>query len=146
MHGRTVPAGAGCQDADVRFLSPAWFVAVQEALDASPDVTEAVRGASLRLLQIVTGGPEGDVAYLVSVGAGAICVTPGPPDVAADVTLAAAWDTAVAIATGALAPHDAFTTGRLVVRGDTEVLRSQAPALAGLDAAFDEVRSVTTYA
>jgi putative sterol carrier protein len=63
----------------------------------------------------------------------------------ADVTLAATWDTAVAIATGAMAPHDAFTTGRLVVRGDIDVLRTQAPALAGLSHAFDEVREETTY-
>ena len=130
----------------VRFLSPAWFGAVQEALARSQDVADATRRSSLRLLQVVTGGPDGDVAYLVTVDAGAATITPGPPDVAADVTLAAAWDTAVAIATGALAPHDAFTTGRLVVRGDLDVLRAQAPALAALDAAFDEVRSATTYA
>ena len=130
----------------VRFLSPAWFDAVQEALSTSQDVAAATRGASLRLLQVVTGGPGGDVAYLVTLEGGTATVTPGPPDVAADVTLAAAWDTAVAIATGALAPHDAFTTGRLVVRGDLDVLRAQAPALAGLDDAFDEVRSATTYA
>ena len=129
----------------VRFLSPAWFAAVQEALAGSQDVAAATSGSSLRLLQVVTGGPEGDVAYLVTVEAGSATITPGPPDMAAEVTLAAAWDTAVAIATGALAPHDAFTTGRLVVRGDIDVLRAQAPALAGLDTAFDEVRSATTY-
>ena len=129
----------------VRFLSPAWFAAVQEALRASPDVAAATSGSSLRLLQVVTGGPEGDVAYLLTVEAGAATITPGPPDTAADVTLAAAWDTAVAIATGALAPHDAFTTGRLVVRGDLDVLRAQAPALSGLDSAFHDVRSATTY-
>ena len=129
----------------VRFLSPAWFAAVQEALRTSTEVADATGRSSLRLLQVVTGGPDGDVAYLVTVEAGSATITPGPPDMAADVALAAAWDTAVAIATGALAPHDAFTTGRLVVRGDIEVLRAQAPALAGLDTAFDEVRSETTY-
>ena len=129
----------------MRFLSPAWFAAVQEAVAASPGVTTATKGVSLRLLQVVTGGPDGDVAYLVAVEDGSVSITPGPPDVEADVTLATEWGSAVAIATGALAPHDAFTTGRLLVRGDTEVLRTQAPALAGLDAAFDAVRSRTTY-
>lgn len=131
---------------DVRFLSPAWFVAVQEALSTSKDVAVATSGASLRLLQVVTGGPDGDVAYLLIVEDGSVRITPGPPDVTAQVTLAATWDTAVAIATGALAPHDAFTTGRLLVRGDIEVLRAQAPALADLDSAFDQVRSGTAYA
>lgn len=131
---------------DVRFLSPAWFVAVQEALGTSKDVAVATSGASLRLLQVVTGGPDGDVAYLLIVEDGSVRITPGPPDVTAQVTLAATWDTAVAIATGALAPHDAFTTGRLLVRGDIEVLRAQAPALADLDSAFDQVRSGTAYA
>lgn len=130
----------------VRFLSPAWFDAVQEALDASDAVRAAARDSSLRLLQVVTGGPGGDVSYLVTVERGVVRIVPGPPEVSADVTLAAAWDTAVAIATGALAPHDAFTTGRLVVRGDIDVLRTQAPALAGLSDAFDEVREATTYA
>lgn len=131
---------------DVRFLSPAWFVAVQEALSTSKAVAVATSGASLRLLQVVTGGPDGDVAYLLIVEDGSVRITPGPPDVTAQVTLAATWDTAVAIATGALAPHDAFTTGRLLVRGDIEVLRAQAPALADLDSAFDQVRSGTAYA
>jgi putative sterol carrier protein len=129
----------------VRFLSPAWFDAVQAALAASDAVRDATRDSTLRLLQVVTGGPDGDVSYLVTAKRGAVRIAPEQPHVSADVTLAATWDTAVAIATGALAPHDAFTTGRLVVRGDIDVLRAQAPALAGLSHAFDEVRAETTY-
>ncbi|CAA9220099.1 MAG: hypothetical protein AVDCRST_MAG20-685 [uncultured Acidimicrobiales bacterium] len=129
----------------MRFLSPAWFDAVQAALDASDAVRDATRDSTLRLLQVVTGGPDGDVSYLVTAERGVVLIAPERPDVSADVTLAATWDTAVSIATGALAPHDAFTTGRLVVRGDIDVLRAQAPALAGLSHAFDEVREETSY-
>ena len=129
----------------MRFLSPAWFDAVQAALDASDAVTDATGDTALRVLQVVTGGPDGDISYLVTVERGVVRIGPAAPEVVADVTLAATWDTAVAIATGAMAPHDAFTTGRLVVRGDIDVLRAQAPALAGLSHAFDEVREETTY-
>jgi len=129
----------------VRFLSPAWFDAVQEALVTSAEVAAATRHSSLRLLQVVTGGPDGEVSYLVTAERGAVLVAPAPPTMPAEVTLATTWDSAVAIATGALAPHDAFTTGRLVVRGDIDALRAQAPALAGLSAALDQVRSQTTY-
>jgi hypothetical protein len=62
-----------------------------------------------------------------------------------DVTLTSDWATAVAIATGGLAVLDAFTAGRLVVRGAVDLLREQAPALAGLHAAFARVRASTTY-
>lgn len=129
----------------VRFLSPAWLAALDEALAGSQAVAAATADTRLGILQVVTGGPEGDVAYLVSVQAGTTRVTPATPGDPADVTLASRWDTAVAIATGALAPHDAFTTGRLLVRGDLEALRTSAPALAGLHDATTALREATTY-
>ena len=129
----------------VRFLSPGWLAALDEALAGSPAVAAATAATNLRILQVVTGGPDGDVAYLVSVRDGTTRVAPATPDVPADVTLASGWETAVAIATGALAPHDAFTTGRLLVRGDLEALRTSAPALAGLHDATAALRRATTY-
>ncbi len=59
--------------------------------------------------------------------------------------MACDWPTAVGIATGTVAPHDAFTTGVLRIGGNIDVLRAEAPALAGLSAAFKAVRSATTY-
>ena len=129
----------------MRFLSQAWLAALDRALAESPQVADATADTTLTLLQIVTGGPEGDVAYLVSVDAGTTRVTPAGPGTAADVTLTSGWDTAVAIATGRLAPHDAFTTGLLLLHGDIEALRTNAPALAGLNGATAVVRAATTY-
>lgn len=128
------------------FLSRAWLASVDEALSSSPQVAGATSETSLRLLQVVTGGPDGDVAYLVTIESGTTRVAAATPDQVADVTLATTWDTAVGISTGAVAPHDAFTTGRLLVRGDIEALRTQAPALADLHGAFATVRAATTYA
>jgi putative sterol carrier protein len=129
----------------VRFLSPAWLAALDDAVSASPAVAAATAGVRLRLLQVVTGGPDGDVAYVVSVGADGVRVASAGPDAVADVTMASTWDTAVAIATGALAPNDAFTTGHLVVRGDIDALRAGAPALAGLHEVTGSLRAATTY-
>jgi hypothetical protein len=133
----------------VRFLSRDWLAAVDQALAASPEVAAAVRETSLRLRQVVTGGPDGDVTYLVVVEGGRARVVPGEaaeaPGPPADVTFTSGWATAVAIATGRLAVLDAFTAGELVVRGDIDLLRTQAPALADLDAAFAQVRAATTY-
>ena len=129
----------------MRFLGPAWLDALDRAVSSSPAVAAATTDVTLSLLQVVTGGPDGDVSYLVSVGADGVRVASATAGTVADVTLASGWDTAVAIATGALAPHDAFTTGHLVVRGDIEALRAGAPALAGLHVATEALRAATTY-
>ena len=129
----------------MRFLGPAWLAAFDRTLAESSEVVAATATTTLTLLQIVSGGPEGDVAYVVSVARGAVRVTPADADAPADVTLASGWDTAVAIATGALSPHDAFTTGLVLVRGDIEALRAHAPALVGLDQATAALRAATTY-
>ena len=134
------------QDLPVRFLSSDWLASLDHALSSSEAVRIATAETSLRLLQVVTGTPEGDIAYLVTVAKGSVHVSAATPGVTADVTLASDWPTAIAVATGDLAPHDAFTAGRLQVRGDTDVLRREAPALAGLSAAFTELRAATTFA
>ncbi len=126
-------------------MSGEWLAAVDRALSSSPEVAAATGATSLRLLQVVTDAPDGTVAYVVAVDHGVVRVTAAEPGDSADVTLTSDWPTAIAIATGALAPHDAFTDGRLRVRGDIDVLRAQAPALTGLHTAFDEVRATTTY-
>lgn len=129
----------------MRFLSPEWLTAMDLALSASPEVVAATADSSLRLAQVVTGTPDGDVAYLVRIERGRVGVEPVPAGEPADVTLTADWATAVDIATGALATHDAFTAGRLLVRGDIAALRAAAPALAGLGDAFESLRADTTY-
>lgn len=129
----------------VRFLSPDWLAALDHALASSEAVRTATAETSLRLLQVVTGTPDGDLGYLIVVDRGRVQVSPAAPGEPADVILSSDWPTAVAIATGTIAPHDAFTTGSLLVSGDIDVLRAQAPALAGLSTASADVRSQTTY-
>lgn len=129
----------------MRFLSPEWLAALDRAVSTSPEVATATADATLCLAQVVTGAPDGDVAYLVRIERGRVGVEPVPTDEPADVTLTADWATAVDIATGTLATHDAFTAGQLLVRGDIAALRAAAPALAGLGHAFESLRADTTY-
>lgn len=127
-----------------RFLSSDWIDEACAAAQSSPGLAAATAGAHLRIQQIVTGGPDGDVHYAVSIHDGQV-VLRGGDDPEADVTFTLGWDAAVAMATGALGAQEAFTTGRLQVQGDVPVLLRHGPALAGLDSVFASLRERTTY-
>ena len=60
----------------VRFLSPAWVAAMDEAA-RSEEARSATAGVTLTLQQHVVGGPDGDVAYTMRVDRGAVKVAPG---------------------------------------------------------------------
>ncbi len=127
-----------------RFLSPEWIDEASAAAASSPELTEAAAGVHLVVQQMVTGGPDGDVAYVVSIDDGRVSLRAGEDD-AAEVTFTLDWDTAVAMATGSFGAQDAFTTGRLRLGGDVGGLLRHGPALAGLDTVFARVRERTTY-
>ncbi len=112
--------------------------------DLGPELARAAADVRLVVQEVVTGGPDGDVRYVVAIDHGRTDVHPGDHP-APDVTFVVDWDTAVAVATGSTSTQDAFTTGRLQVRGDMGVLLRHGTALAGLDAVFAEVRAATTY-
>jgi putative sterol carrier protein len=91
----------------------------------------------LVLQQVVTGAPDGEVAYRVQLSGGRIRISPGRGQ--ADITLTEDYDTALAVASGTLAPHTAFMTGRIRIGGDMaslvaagEVLGELAGALAAV--------------
>ena len=127
-----------------RFLSPRWLDDVAASATASPELARASVGMRLLVQQVVTGGPEGEVRYTLSINDGRVEVGRGDrPD--ADVTFVADWVTAVAMATGTVAAQEAFTTGRLQVRGNIDALLRHGPALVGLDAVFASVRAQTNY-
>jgi hypothetical protein len=55
------------------------------------------------------------------------------------------WDTAVAVATGALDAQDAFIGGRILLTGDQQQLMASQPVFKALDAVFSVVRERTEY-
>ncbi len=140
-----VEAAGACEDASVaRFLSPEWMADVSEAATGHVELAKATAGVHLVVQQVVTGAPEGDVRYVVVIHGGNISLRVGDDD-HVDVTFIIDWETAVAMATGVVGGQEAFTTGRLQLKGDVGVLLRHGPALAGLEAVFAEVRERTTY-
>lgn len=127
-----------------RFLSPDWLAEVRAAAAASPELARATAEVQLVIQQVVTGGPDGDVSYVVAIDRGRTEVRAGE-DPAADVTFSADWDTAMALATGSASAQDAFTTGRLQLGGEVAALLRHGAALAGLDSVFAGVRATTSY-
>ncbi len=134
----------------VRFLSSEWFDQIDAtgADPADPDVV-ADHADDLRLRQVVTGTPDGDVAYMVMIRDGRARVerqpdvSHAPPE--ADITITSDWPTAAAIAQGQLSTQKALMQGRLRVRGDVARLVGRTAQLAGLDAIPAGVRENTTY-
>lgn len=121
----------------VTFLSPSWL----EQLTTAAGGDQVAPGATV-VQQIVTGGPDGDVAFVLEVEAGHLRARPGFDD-RATVTLTQAWDTAVRVHRGQLAPADAFRAGLVKVRGDARGLVELAATLEPLGPATTALRERT---
>jgi putative sterol carrier protein len=126
------------------YLSPAWLTALQDAADSSPTLRDATAGMRLVVQQVVTGGPDGDVAYHVIVDDGRATVRAGQAD---DPTITFTQDraTAAAVSRGELSAQGAFMAGRIRVRGDLPALVAQQDALLRVDDVFASVRETTSY-
>lgn len=127
-----------------RFLTPEWFEELNRAT-ACPVPGEG----SITIQQVVTGGPQDEVAYVVRVSGGRLEVSPGRVgDVDAphvDATISADYDTALALSRGELSARAALLAGRIKVRGDTNALLAGQAAMQAAQAAVDEVRARTSY-
>jgi hypothetical protein len=121
----------------VRFLSPEWLDSLQAATaPASPT-------ADLRVRQRVTGGPDGDVEYVLALAGGEVRFEPGAGP--ADVELTTDYDTAAAISQGTLSPASAFASGRLRVGGAVSSLVANQEAFAAIGRLLAGVAEATTY-
>jgi hypothetical protein len=120
----------------VRFLSPEWLESIRTATAPATPATD------VRIRQQVTGGPDGDVAYVIALAGGKVRVeTDGP----ADVELTTDYDTAAAISQGLLTPAAAFAAGRLRVGGAVSSLMAHQEAFAGIGRLLAGVAETTTY-
>jgi predicted lipid carrier protein YhbT len=129
----------------VRFLSPEWLTAAADALRAAApgDTGAQLVSPQLVVQQMVTGGPDGDVAYLVRVGPDALELVPGRG--AADVVFTEDWDTAAAIGEGRLSPQAAFVQGRVRASGNVSMVMAAQDTLASVESALANVREATSY-
>lgn len=122
----------------VRFLSAEWLERMAAA------TTTASPGADVVVHQRVTGGPEGDVEYVLRARRGTVSFEPGPA-ADADVTLVTDYATASAISQGRLSPASAFAAGRLRVIGSVGPLVASQEVFGGLGRLLAGVSEATTY-
>ncbi len=126
------------------FLSDAWI----EELDRAGAAVDTA--LDLRLDQVVTGVPGGDLRYRLTIDRGRLRVhRPSSPtddaEADADVTLTTSFDTAVELATGRRDACDAFAAGLVHFRGDLALLQAATATLASLAEALVAVRRRTTF-
>ena len=128
----------------MRYLSLDWIEEIGRRVAA--DLSLQALGSELRIgiTQVVSDGPEDTVIYHLQVGDGAVTFGPGPAD-PEDVRLEQEWDTAVAVATGAMTAEDAFITGSIRLGGNAQLLLESQQVFAALDPVFSAVATETQY-
>lgn len=127
-----------------RYLSLDWIDAVADRIAASDELQALANEHEVGITQVVTEGPEGDVTYHLQVGDGRAGFAAGPAE-PEHVRMEQSWDTAVAVATGALNAQEAFINGRILLTGDQQRLLDAQPVFGALDAVFTAVREHTDY-
>ena len=104
----------------------------------------AAPATDLRIRQRVTGGPDGDVEYVLALAGGEVRFEPGDAG-PADVELITDYETAASISQGLLSPAAAFAAGRLRVGGAVSSLVAHHDAFAGIGKLLGGVAEATTY-
>jgi hypothetical protein len=99
----------------VTYLSQQWLDRQRELLADLPEQP----GLTVRVQQVVTGGPDGDVTYHLAYESGRLADAGLGEDADAEVVLTSPRDVAAAIATGELEAGVAFMQGRLKTEGPT---------------------------
>jgi hypothetical protein len=128
----------------VRYLSLDWLEALSREIEATDALREVAPGCEIGVTQVVHDGPEGDVVYHLQVTDGSSRFGAGAAD-PEHVRLTQDWDTAVAVATGALNAQEALLGGRILLTGDQQRLLDSQPVFKALDAVFATVRERTEY-
>jgi putative sterol carrier protein len=126
----------------ITFLSNEHFVAAGEALNTDPGFQNAITGIELAVQFDVSGAPDGDVAYYLTVKDGSVATDAGTNE-GADVTVASDYETSKAISKGELNVQMAFMSGKIKVGGNMakimmhqNVINEYARVLSGLDVEY----------
>lgn len=120
-------------------LTPAWLDELGAALVAAEPVESPGR---IALGQVVTGAPDGDVAYTLLFGGGQPASLVHGVE-GAVVTVVESYETATAIASSTPAAG-VLASGKVKVRGDVRVLLDSQAALADLAEAVAGARLATS--
>ena len=109
-----------------KFLSQEWM---ERAKALAADFPETP-GATVRLQQVVTGGPDGEVKYYRVIENGKTLEQTLGEDPDADVTLTNSYEDAVKVMKGELDANAAFMQGRVKVTGNMAKIMSLIPLTA----------------
>ncbi|HSL58933.1 MAG TPA: SCP2 sterol-binding domain-containing protein [Acidimicrobiales bacterium] len=127
-----------------RFLSAEWVADLDRAARTSAPLAAATADLDLVIEQVVTGGPDGDVAFHLVLRGGEARAVAGRAD-APTITFTQPWAVARAVARGEESAQGSFMSGDLRVGGDVAALIAHQGALAGLDDVFADVRAATEW-
>ncbi len=128
-----------------RYGDAQWFAALAKALDADRSLEE-YPDVSFTLRQLVIGGPDGDVDFVVRFAGGRVGLLEETNAMTqADVEIHSSWLIAAAIAAGTLTPGLAFGAGRMRLAGDISLLIRNGPMLRAVAAATRSLASTTTW-
>jgi hypothetical protein len=125
------------------FLSDEWVEQLEGAARADGSVA-ALGGVTLTLQQVVTGAPDGDVAWHVRVADGDVHVGRGHAP-GADVVITESYEVARAVSRGELSAGEALAAGRLQLEGAVSLLVTHRDALAHVQDMLAAVHERTTY-
>ena len=130
---------------NVRYLSTEWIEAVNARVSNSPELQNLARTHTVGVTQVVTGTPFGDVTYNFTVRDGRASFSAGAAS-AEDVRFSESWETALAVNNDTMSPDEAILLGHVTFTGDHTKLVAAGEVFALLDAVFDDVRALTTFA
>ena len=109
-----------------KFLSQEWMERAKELAADFPETP----GATVRLQQVVTGAPEGEVKYYRVIDNGKTLEQTLGEDTEAEVTLTNSYEDAVKVMKGELDANAAFMQGRVKVTGNMAKIMSLIPLTA----------------
>ena len=126
-----------------KYLSQEWMDTAKQLAQDFPETP----GASVRMQQVVTGGPEGDVKYYTVIENGKTVEQTLGEDPQAEVTLTNSYEDAVKIMKGELDANAAFMQGKVKVTGNMAKMMSLMPLTAKPEykAIGDKLREQTEF-
>jgi SCP-2 sterol transfer family len=107
----------------VTYLSDEWFAAAADAFAALPERP----GATATIQRVITGSPDGDIAYHLALEDGRVVGVERGTDDAAQVTLTLPYKDALRVEKGEYSLNVAFMQGRLKVAGSTGAVLAYLP-------------------
>ena len=106
-----------------KYLTQEWMDTAKALAQDFPETP----GASVRMQQVIAGGPDGDVKYYTVIENGKTLEQTLGEDPNAEVTLTNSYDDAVRIMKGELDANAAFMQGRVKVTGNMAKMMSLMP-------------------